>query len=161
MSQRYTLDMPPSKYLYSSAQTLRPLPRPDVYSQLPIHVESLVRLDLHLTDTIARRDALVDGGLELVAPRTPPAVAIAVVVAAQEVALGLGAFLDGKGNIDGFEQILLESRVQRDNVVDIALDVLGVQPAQEIAGCLSVGCKKRAVRQHDSQSAVYGVGHSD
>jgi hypothetical protein len=110
-----------------------------VYSQLPVHVESLVRLDLHLTDTITRRDALVDGGLELVAPRTPPAVAIAVVVAAQEVALGLGAFLDGKGNIDGFEQVLLESRVQRDNVVDIALDVLGVQPAQEIAGCLSVG----------------------
>jgi hypothetical protein len=153
--------MPPSKYLRSSAHALRLLPRPDVYSQLPVHVESLVRLDLHLTDTIARRHALVDGWLEFVAPRTPPAVAIAVVVAAQEVALGLGAFLDGKRDIDGFEQVLLERRVQRNNMVDIALDVLGVQSPQEIAGCLLVACRKRGVRRHDSQSTVYGVGHSD
>ena len=132
-----------------------------MYSQLPVYVESLVRLDLHLTDTIARRHALVDGRLELVAPRTPPAIAIAVVVAAQEIALGLGAFLNGKRDVDGFEQVLLERRVQRDNVVDIALDVLGVQSPQEIAGGLSVASKKQSVGRRDSQSAIYGVGHSD
>ena len=63
--------------------------RDSMHSQLPIHVKSLVGLDLHLAHTITRRDALVDGRLELVAPRTPPAVAVAVVVAAQKVALRL------------------------------------------------------------------------
>ena len=63
--------------------------KPRMHSQLSVHVKSLVGLDLHLTDTITRRDTFVDGGLELVAPRTPPAVAVAVVVAAQKVALRL------------------------------------------------------------------------
>lgn len=108
-----------------------------MYSQLPVHVKSLVRLDLHLTDTIARRDTFFNGRLELVAPRTPPAVAVAVVVAAQEVALRLGAFLHGQRYVDGFEQVLFQRGVELDNVVDVALDVLGVQSAQEVAvtGC--------------------------
>ena len=102
-------------------------------SQLPVHVKSLICLDLHLTDTITRRDTFLNGRLELVAPRTSPAVAVAVVVAAQEVALRLGAFLHGKRDVDGFEQVFLERGVELNNVVDIALDVLGVQSAQEVA----------------------------
>jgi hypothetical protein len=104
-----------------------------MHSQLPVHVKSLIRLDLHLTDTITRRDTFFNGRLELVAPRTPPAIAVAVVVAAQKVALGLGAFLHGKRDVDGLKQIFFERGVELDNVVDIALDVLGVQSAQEVA----------------------------
>lgn len=102
-------------------------------SQLPVHVKGLVRLNLHLTDTITRRDTLLNGRLELIAPWTPPAVAVAVVVAAQEVALRLGALLHGKRDVDGFEQVFFERGVELDNVVDIALDVLWVQSAQEVA----------------------------
>jgi hypothetical protein len=58
-------------------------------SQLPVDIKRLIGFDLHLADTITRRDSLIDGRFELVAPRTPPAVAVAVVVAAQEVALRL------------------------------------------------------------------------
>jgi len=108
-----------------------------VHLQLPVHVKSLVRLDLHLTDTIARRDTFLNGRLELVAPRTSPAVAVAVVVAAQEVALRLGAFLDRQRYVDGLEQVLFQRGVELDNVVDIALDVLGVQSAQKVA---DMGC---------------------
>ena len=64
-------------------------PPPACNSQFSIDVKSLVCLDLHLTDTITRRDTLVNGRLELVAPRTAPAVTVAVVVAAQKVALRL------------------------------------------------------------------------
>lgn len=71
-------------------------------SQLPVHVKGLVRLDLHLTDTITRRDTLLNGRLELIAPGTSPAVPVAVVVAAEEVALGLRAFLGSERDIDGF-----------------------------------------------------------
>ena len=74
----------------------------DQNAQLPVDVKSLVRLDLHLADALARRHALVDGRLEVVTPRAPPAVAIAVVVAAEEVALGLRAFLGSERDIDGF-----------------------------------------------------------
>ena len=65
------------------------MPKPRMHSQLPVHIKSLVGFDLHLTDAITGRDAFVDGRLKLVAPRTPPAVAVAVVVAAQKVALRL------------------------------------------------------------------------
>jgi hypothetical protein len=104
-----------------------------VHSQLPVHVKSLVRLDLHLPDAVARGHALVNRRLEFVAPRTPPAVAIAIVVAAQEVALRLGALLDCERDVDGLEEVFLQRGVELDNVVDVALDVFGVQPPQQIA----------------------------
>lgn len=107
--------------------------KPRMHSQLSVHVKSLVGLDLHLTDTITRRDTFLNGRLELIAPWTPPAVAVAVVVAAQEVALRLGALLHGKRDVDGFEQVFFERGVELDNVVDIALNVLWVQSAQEVA----------------------------
>lgn len=74
-------------------------------SQLPVDVKSLVGLEFHLPHTLAGHDALaiLQRRLELVAPRTPPAVTIAVVVAAQEVPLRLAAALNGKGNVNGLE----------------------------------------------------------
>jgi hypothetical protein len=122
--------MPPSKYLCASAMAYSNA-RTD--SQLPVHIKSLIRLDLHLADTITGRDTFFNGRLELVAPRTPVAVAVAVVVAAQEVALRLGAFLHGQRDVDGFEEVFFERGVERNDVVDIALDVLGVQSAEEVA----------------------------
>ena len=105
-----------------------------VHLQLSVHIERLIRLDLHLPDPFAGRYAILNWRLELVAPRTPPAVSIAVVIAAQEIALGLRALLDGERNINGFEKVFFELGVQADNVIDILLDVLGVQTAEEVAG---------------------------
>lgn len=105
-----------------------------VHPQLPVYVKRLVRLDLHLPNPLTRCHTLINGRLELIAPRTPPAVSIAVVIAAQEIALGLRALLDGERDINGFEEVFFELGVQADNVVDILLDVLGVQTAEEVAG---------------------------
>jgi hypothetical protein len=135
MSHRKTLDMPPSKYLRPSAPSTTPSPH--VHSQLSVHIKRLVRLDLHLPYAITRRDALLNRRLELVAPRTPPAISIAVIIAAQKVALRLCAFLDGERDVNRLEQVFLERGVEGYDVVDVALDVLGVEPAQEVAGRLA------------------------
>jgi hypothetical protein len=129
--------MPPSKYLPRLAVppgccALLHQRRP--HSQLAVYVKSLVGLDLHLAYAFARRYALLDGRLEVVAPGTPPAVAIAVVVAAQEVALRRRAALHRQGDVDGFEELLLQRGVELDDVVDVLLDILGVQPPQKVAG---------------------------
>lgn len=105
-----------------------------VHLQLSVHIERLIRLNLHLPDPLTGCHAIFNRRLELVAPRTPPAITIAVVVAAQEVALGLRALLGGEWNIDGFEQIFLQLRVQADYVVDVLLDILGVEAPKEVAG---------------------------
>lgn len=105
-----------------------------MHLQLSVHVECLIGLDFHLPYPITGRHTLVNWRLELIAPRTPPAIAIAVVVAAQEIALRLGALLDAERDVDGFEEVFFECRVQADNVVDILLDVLGVEAAEEVAG---------------------------
>jgi hypothetical protein len=102
--------------------------------QLPVHIKRLVCLDLHLPYAVAGRDALLNRRLELVAPRTPPAVAVAVVVAAQEVTLRLGAFLDSEGDVDRLEQVFFQRGIEGYDVVDVALDILGVEPAEEVAG---------------------------
>jgi hypothetical protein len=126
--------------------------------QLPVHVKCLVCLDLHLPYAVARCDAFLNGRLELVAPRTPPAVAIAVVVAAEKVALGLGALLHRERDVDRLEQVFFERRVERYNVVDVALDVLGVQAAEKVTGAVS-GAFRAAREMRSSQGAVYGVCH--
>jgi hypothetical protein len=105
-----------------------------MHLQLSIHIERLIRFDLHLPDPLARRHTIFDRRLELVAPWTPPAITIAVVIAAQEVALGLRAFLGSERNIDGFEQIFFQLRVQADYVVDVLLDILGIEAPKEVAG---------------------------
>ena len=102
--------------------------------QLSVHIKRLVRLDLHLPYAVAWQHALLNGRLELIAPWTPPAVAVAVVVAAQEVALGLRALLCSKRDIDGFEQVLFERGVQTDNSLDVLLDVLRVEAPKEVTG---------------------------
>jgi len=140
MSQRYTLAMPPSKYLCRGGyQRVHLKSMQDGDSQLSIDVECLIGLDLHLAHALAGRDALVNRRLKLVAPRAAPTVAVAVVVAAQEVALRLGALLHRERNVDGFEQVFFERGVQRDNGGDIALDVRGVEAPQEVPGGSSMG----------------------
>jgi hypothetical protein len=129
-------------------------------AQLPVHVKGLVRLHLHLPYAVARCNALLNGRLELIAPRTAPAVAIAVVVAAEEVALCFGALLHRERDVDGFKQVLLQRGVQGYDVVDVALDVLGVQAAEEVAGAVSGRCR-RCTRGGSSQGAVDGVGHAE
>ena len=127
--------MPPSKYLRASALPIAAIV-PRIDSQFPVYVESLIRLDLHLAHAITRCNAFLNGRLEVVAPRTPVAVAVAVVVAAQEVALRFRAFLDGEGDVDGLEQVFFERGVQGDDVVDVALDVFGVEAPEEVAGAV-------------------------
>ena len=58
-------------------------------SQLSVDIESFIGLDFHLPYAVARGHALsfVNGRLEFIAPRAPPAVTIAVIVAAKEVSL--------------------------------------------------------------------------
>jgi hypothetical protein len=129
-----------------------------VDSQLPVDVEGLVCLDLHLAYAIAGRDAFFNRRLEVVAPRTPVAVAVAVVVAAQEVAPRLGAFLHGKRDVDRFEEVFFERGVELNDVVDIALDVLGVQSAEEVAG-LSVRLWTTCRDRGSLQRTVNGVRH--
>jgi hypothetical protein len=125
--------MPPSKYLPVSA--FHPtFQASHAVLQLPVHVKRLVRLHLHLPYAVAGRDALLNRWLELVAPRTPPAVAVAVVVAAEEVALRLGAFLDGEGDVDRLEQVFFQRGVEGYDVVDVALDIFGVETAEKVAG---------------------------
>lgn len=124
--------MPPSKYLPKSVYAS--MPYPALHPQLPIHIKCFVGLDLHLPDPLARRHTVFNRRLELIAPRTPPAVSVAVVVAAQEVALGLRALLCSKRDIDGFEQVLFERGVQTDNSLDVLLDVLRVEAPKEVTG---------------------------
>lgn len=102
-------------------------------AQLPVYIKGLIRLDLHLAYALAGGHALVDGRLEVVAPRAPPAVAIAIVVATKEIPLGLRALVDREGYVDGFEQVLFQRWVQFDDVVDVLLDMLGVQPPEQVA----------------------------
>lgn len=100
--------MPPSKYLPLLAHAaVTPL----WHLQFSVHVERLVRLDLHLPDPLAWRHSILNRRLELVAPWAPPAVTIAVVVAAQEIALRLRALLRGERDIDGFEEVFFERGV--------------------------------------------------
>lgn len=110
-----------------------------MHPQFSIHIKSLICLDLHLPDPFTWRYTILDRRLELVAPWTPPAIAIAVVVAAQKVALRLGALLGGERNINRFEEIFFELRVQADDMVDVLLDILGVEAPEEVAGPLLAG----------------------
>lgn len=109
---------------------------PGSHSQLPVDVKSLVGLELHLPHALAGHDALavLQRRLELVAPRTPPAVAIAIVVAAQEVALGLAAALHGERHVDGLEQVFGERGGELAEAVDVLGRVLGVEAAEEVPG---------------------------
>lgn len=90
--------MPPSKYLHNqhSPTSISVLD----YIQVSVYIERLVCLDLHFAYPIAWCDALLNWRLELVAPWTSPAVTIAVVVAAQKVALSLRASFDSERNIN-------------------------------------------------------------
>jgi hypothetical protein len=105
-----------------------------LHPQLPVHIERLVGLDLHLPDPFTGCHTIINRRLELIAPRTSPAVSVAVVVAAQEIALGLGALLGGERDIDGLEEVFLKRRVQADNSLNVLLDILGVEAPQEVAG---------------------------
>jgi hypothetical protein len=138
--------------------SIHPTPMQWPSLQLPIYVKSLVRLDLHLPYAVARCDALLNGRLELVAPWTPPAVAIAVVVAAEEVALGLGTLLHRERNVDRLEQVFFERRVERYDVVNVALYIFGVEAAEEVAGAVS-GAARAVQELRSLQGAVYGVRH--
>ena len=106
-----------------------------LHPQLPIYVKRLIRLDLHLSDPLTRCHTLINWRLELIAPWTPPAIPITVVVAAKEITLRLRALLDAERNINRFKEVFFQCGVQADNVVDILLDVLGVQTSKEVAGC--------------------------
>ena len=71
-----------------------------LHPQLPIYVERLIRLNLHLPDSLTRCNTLINWRFELIAPRTPPAIPVTVVVAAQEITLRFGALLDAQRDID-------------------------------------------------------------
>lgn len=105
-------------------------------SQVPVDVKGVIGLELHLPDALAGHDALavLERRLELVAPRTPPAVPIAVVVAAEEVSLRLAAALHGERHIDGLEQLFGEGRGELAEAVDVLGRVLGVEAAEEVPG---------------------------
>ena len=105
-----------------------------MHPQLSVYVERLVRLDLHLPDPLTWRHTIIDWRLELVTPWTPPAITIAVVVAAQEITLRLRALLRGERDIDGFEEVLFQLGVQADNVFNVLLDILGIEAPKEVAG---------------------------
>jgi hypothetical protein len=126
--------------------------------QLSVYIKSLVRLDLHLPYAVAGCDTLLNRRLELIAPRAAPAVTVTVVVTAEEVALCFRALLDCERDVDGFEQVFFERGVQGYDVVDIALDILGVQSPEKVAGAVSklqiASCRGAAYRALSIGSAI-------
>ena len=103
-------------------------------SQLSVDIESFVGLDFHLPYAVAWCDtlSLIHRRFKFITPRAPPAVPITVVIAAQEVSLRLGAFLHGKRDIDRFEKVFGEVGIETNKVVDVRLDVFGVEPAEKV-----------------------------
>lgn len=133
--------MPPSKYLLLSAcvsgyvLSFERLLWWEWLSQLSVDVECLVCFNLHLSYAVTRCDplALLYRGFKFIAPRAPPAITISVIVTAQKVTLRPGALFDGERNINGFKEVFSEVGVQAYKVVDVLLDILRVQAAEEVA----------------------------
>jgi hypothetical protein len=116
--------------------------------QLPVHVKRLVRANLHLAHPLARYGplaralaaagtdpagtALVQRGVELVGPRGPVAVAVAVVVAEEVFSAGLLAPLHGEGLVDGREEVLGQVGGEGDDGVEVVGGVLGVEAPEEV-----------------------------
>lgn len=121
--------------------------------QVPVHIEGLVGLDLHLADPLAgdgaltravitgtargrghaARAALVERRVEFVAPWRAIAVAVAVVVAEEEVAARLGAAADAERLVDRGEEVLRQVWGEGDDGVEVIGSVLGVEATEEVA----------------------------
>jgi hypothetical protein len=127
--------------------------------QLPIHIERLVRANLHLPHPLTRHRALactlvtprtdtaqptlIERRVELVRPRAAVAVAVTVVVAYEVVAAGLLAAADLEGLVDGGEEVFGEVGGELDEAVEMGGCVFGVESAEEVAvglvRCCTVG----------------------
>jgi hypothetical protein len=83
---------------------------PGINVQIAIDINSFICLDFHPSDPLAGHDTftVVQRRLELIAPRTPIAIAIPIVIATQKLAFGFATFLHSEGNIDGFQELFGE-----------------------------------------------------
>jgi hypothetical protein len=117
--------------------------------QLPVDVKGLVGLDLHPAHPLAgdgalagplalagaahaSRPRLVQGRVELVGPGRPVAVAVAVVVAEEELAARVLAALDREGLVDGREEVLGQVGGQGDDGVEVLGCMLGVEASEQV-----------------------------
>lgn len=123
--------------------------------QLAVDVERLVGLDLHLAHPLAGDSALartftaacthpagtalVQRGVELVAPRRAVRVAVAVVVTEEVVTARLLAALDREGLVDGREEVFGEVWGEGDEGVEVVRGVFGVEATEEVAVLVSGG----------------------
>jgi hypothetical protein len=105
------------------------------YQQFSIYVKSLISPDLHPPHPLTRTHSIFERWFEFVAPRTPPAVAVAIVVAAQELAATAAIFLHGEGHVDGFEELFAERGGYFAEELDIVGCFGGGKPAQEVPRC--------------------------
>jgi hypothetical protein len=135
--------MPPSKYLQLLSAMLVSATDRSIehdaaeggHPQLSVDIKSFIGLDFHLPDPLTGHNTLtvLDRGLKLVAPGTPPAISVPVIIAAKKVSACFRAFFHRQRYIDGLEEVFGQIGVQGDEVVDVPLDILGVEAAEKIA----------------------------
>jgi hypothetical protein len=109
-----------------------PLPQMLYYPQFPINVKSLVGSNFHPSHALAWTDAILERRFELIAPRTPPTVAVAVVVAAQKFATTAAVLFDGEWYIDGFKELFAQFGRKFAQQLNVVSGFRGGKPAEEV-----------------------------
>lgn len=145
--------------------------------QLPVNIEGLVRLDLHLPDPLTRdrpftralistgtgtAHAPIHGRIKLVAPWASVAIPVAVVVAQEVLAPRVLAALDGQGLVDRGEEIFGQVRREGDDGVEVGSGLFGVEAAEEVPGGDVSAIGQVAIEEEggDVQCRIEGVdGH--
>lgn len=107
---------------------------PALVVQLAVYIEGLVGRNLQLPHPLTRNGAILEGRVELIAPRGPVAVAIPVVVAEQVVAAGFGASPDLEGLVYGGEEIFGQLRDKSRDRLQVAFRVSRRETAEEVTG---------------------------
>ena len=105
--------------------------------QFSIDINSLIHPDFHFPHLLARLRAILpffQRGLELVAPRTPIAVPVAVVVTEQVIPSGPLASPDLERLVDGGEEVFGEVGSEGAYAGEIGGGVFRVQAAEEVTG---------------------------
>lgn len=80
--------------------------------QFPVNIKALIGPHLHPPDTLRTHLCILDGRVKLIAPGTPVAVPVTVVVAEQVVAARLFAAADLERLVDRRQQLFLVVRNQ-------------------------------------------------
>lgn len=108
-------------------------PHPALIVQLAVHIKRLVCRDLELPHALAGNRPVVQRRIEFIAPWRAIAVAVAVVVAEEVVAVGFGAAADLERLVDGGEEVFGKVGDERGDGLEVVLCVAGVEATEEVA----------------------------